>query len=113
MQSLLLYLSKYKDFKLGFQQVIKYKCSLLVPPVLLTSRLTLKQTQAIITPLAPKKSHRTLLVGISLIWTVGTLVALPAGIFSHLYQRTRWARLNNLPHLMQKLTYTLLPFITY
>ena len=49
----------------------------------------LKQTQAIITPLAPRKSHRTLLVGISLIWTGGTVVALPAGIFSTLYQRER------------------------
>ena len=51
--------------------------------------VTLKQTQAIITPLAPRKSHRTLLVGISLIWTGGTVVALPAGIFSTLYQRER------------------------
>lgn len=37
------------------------------------------------TPLAPRKSHKTLLVGISLIWTVGTIMSLPAAMFAVLY----------------------------
>ena len=48
------------------------------------------------TPLAPRKSHKTLLVGITLIWTIGTLVALPAALFSgvHKIQRLEYSEIN-------------------
>ena len=51
--------------------------------------------QAIMTPLAPRKSHKTLLVGISLIWTVGTIVSLPAAMFTVLYKIKRLSSTNN------------------
>ena len=41
------------------------------------------------TPLAPRKSHKTLAVGISLIWSLGTIAALPAALFSRLYRVRR------------------------
>ena len=34
------------------------------------------------TPLAQRKSHKTLLVRITLIWTIGIIVAFPAALFS-------------------------------
>merc|ERR1719189_2722354 len=40
------------------------------------------------TPLAPRKSHKTLAEGISLIWRLGTIAALPAALFSRLYRVT-------------------------
>ena len=46
--------------------------------------------QAVMTPLAPRKSHKTLAVGISLIWSLGTIAALPAALFSRLYRVERW-----------------------
>ena len=45
------------------------------------------------TPLAPRKSHKTLLVGITLIWTVGTIVSLPAAMFAVLYENKRFFEL--------------------
>ena len=51
--------------------------------------LTVERHKAIMTPLAPRKSHKTLWVGIALIWTVGTVVALPAALFATLYTRKR------------------------
>ena len=51
--------------------------------------LTVERHKAIMTPLAPRKSHKTLWVGIVLIWTVGTVVALPAALFATLYTRKR------------------------
>ena len=38
--------------------------------------------QAIMTPLAPRKSHKTLWVGIGLVWAGGCLVALPPAVFA-------------------------------
>jgi len=50
--------------------------------------LTLERYKAVMTPLAPRKSHKTLAVGISLIWSLGTIAALPAALFSRLYRVT-------------------------
>ena len=62
--------------------------------------------QAVMTPLAPRKSHKTLAVGISLIWSLGTIAALPAALFSRLYRVERWGgggdpvRQNQLKYLL-------------
>jgi hypothetical protein len=43
--------------------------------------------QAIMRPLAPRKSHLNLIICIAGIWSGGTLVALPAAIYADIIQK--------------------------